>query len=74
MAGLAGAVAGLDQSLSAIAEAAAKSEWEKVPGFDDFANQVIQPYSFPTVDDFDLKSAWLAGSLQIGLKAKQSSS
>ena len=70
LAGLAGAVAGFDQSLSAIAEAAAQDKWENVPGFDDFANQVIQPYTFPNVTAFDLKSSWLAASLQIGLKAK----
>lgn len=73
LAGLAGAVAGFDQALSAILEAAAKEKWEDVPGFDDFANQVIQPYTFPNVTAFDLKSAWLAASLQIGLKAKTNS-
>ncbi len=73
LAGLAGAVAGFDTALTAIAEAAAKNEWEKVPGFDDFANTVIAPYTFPHVTAFDLKSAWLADSLQIGLKAQRKS-
>lgn len=70
IAGLSGAIAGFDAALSAIAEAAAKDQWENVPGFDDFANAVIEPYSFPSTKGFELKSAWLAESLQIGLKTK----
>jgi hypothetical protein len=31
---------------------------------------VIEPYSFPGVAGFELTSAWLADSLQIGLKTK----
>lgn len=72
IAGVAGAITGVDQAVSAIAEAAAKNEWENVPGFDDFANTMIKPYTFPTVTAFDLKSAWLAESLQVGLEAKTS--
>lgn len=67
-----GGIAGLDQAISAIIEASAKNQWEHVPGFDDFAEQMIEPYSFPNVDGFDLKSAWLADSLQVGLKTKKS--
>ncbi|GAB4188988.1 MAG: hypothetical protein Tsb002_15670 [Wenzhouxiangellaceae bacterium] len=70
MAGLMGVVSGLDVAITAIAEQAAKDEWEHVPGFDMFANQLIAPYTFPNVTSFDLASAWLAGSLQIGLKTK----
>ncbi|HRI72296.1 MAG TPA: hypothetical protein PK156_49015, partial [Polyangium sp.] len=65
-----GAVYGVDMAISAIMEAMTKSEWEKVPGFDEFANAAIAPYAFPGVTGYDLTSAWLAGSLQIGLKAK----
>jgi hypothetical protein len=70
LAAVAGAVAGLDTAIDAIIEAAATNKWENVPGFDNFAQQAIQPFSFPNVDSFDLVSAWLAGSLQIGLKTK----
>jgi hypothetical protein len=70
LAALAGAVTGVDQTVSAICEAAAKNEWDKVPGFDDFANLAITPYTFPGASGFDLKSSGLAGSLQIGLKTK----
>lgn len=71
MAALGGAVVGIDNTASAIAQAAAQKKWENVPGFDDFANEVIKPYAFPNVESFDLVSAWLAGSLQIGLKTKE---
>jgi hypothetical protein len=72
MAGLAGAATGLDQAISAIIESAAKDQWENVPGFDDFAQLAIDPYAFPNVAGFDLVSAWLAGSLQLGFKTRQS--
>lgn len=68
LAGLSGAVAGFDTAIDAIIEAAAKDEWEKVPGFDLFAEQAIAPYTFPNVSGFTLASAQLAGSLQLGLK------
>lgn len=67
LAALAGAVTGLDQAISAIIEAAAKKQWEDVPGFDEFAQFAIAPYTFPSVSSFTLDSAQLAGSLQIGL-------
>lgn len=70
LAALAGAVTGIDATVTAVLEKAAKNKWEEIPGFDDFANQVIEPYSFPNVSGFELKSAWLADSLQIGLKTK----
>jgi hypothetical protein len=72
LAALAGAVVGADQAISAIIEAAAKKQWENVPGFDDFANYAIRPYTWPNVADFTLKSATLAGSLQIGLDVTSS--
>lgn len=71
--GIAGAVAAIvggEQLIYAIIEACAKGDWEKVPAFDEFANEVILPYSWPGVSGYDLKSAWLASSLQIGLKTK----
>ena len=71
LAALAGAIAGGDQAISAIIEAAAKSDWENVPGFDDFANLAITPYTWPDVSGFALHSAALAGSLQVGLKVTQ---
>jgi hypothetical protein len=71
MAALAGAVVGIDQAVSAIIESAAKNEWENVPGFDDFANFAIEPYTFPSVPGFTLKSSSLAGSLQIGLTVNE---
>lgn len=73
LAALAGAIAGLDQTIDAIIEAAAKNQWEDVPGFDDFANQAIVPYTFPNVAGFSLASSGLAGSLQIGLKVNPAS-
>jgi hypothetical protein len=72
LAALSGAVAGVDQTVSAIIEDAAKNQWENVPGFDDFANIAIAPYSWPGVSSFTLKSAGLAGSLQVGLKTNRS--
>jgi hypothetical protein len=71
LAALAGGVVGFDQAISAIIEAAAKDEWENVPGFDDFAQYAIAPYTFPNVPDFTLKSAGLAGSLQVGLTVNE---
>jgi hypothetical protein len=68
LAALAGAVAGADTAIDAIIENAAKNQWQHVPGFDDFANFAIAPYSWPNVSGWKLNSATLAGSLQIGLK------
>jgi len=73
LAALAGAAAGIEQTIAAITEAAAKKQWENVPGFDDFANEVIAPHSFPNITSFELESAWLADSLQIGLKTIEKS-
>jgi hypothetical protein len=70
IAGVAGAVVGVDQALQAIVEAVANNQWENVPGFDKFANQLVEPYTFPGITGFELTSAWLADSLQIGLKTK----
>lgn len=61
---------GVEIAVSAILEAVYKNEWENVPGFDEFANDAIEPYTFPGVNGYELKSAWLADSLQIGLKTK----
>lgn len=72
LAGLSGAVAGFDTAIDAIIESAANDEWNNVPGFDLFAEAAIAPYTFPNVAGFDLVSADLAGSLQIGLKVKES--
>ena len=68
-----GAGVATQEAIEAIMEAMAKSEWEKVPGFDEFANDAIVPYSWPGVDSYDLKNAQLAASLQIGLEAQKSS-
>jgi hypothetical protein len=70
---LAGAVVGIDTTIAAIIEAAANKKWNEVPGFDKFANELIAPYTFPDVESFSLASAWLAGSLQVGLKVKSAS-
>lgn len=70
LAGLAGAVAGVDKLVNEILKQAALNEWNDVPGFDDFSQAVIQPYTFPAISGFDLASAGLAGSLQVGLKVK----
>jgi len=72
IAGAVGAVVGGQAAIEAIMEAMAKNEWEKVPGFDEFANTAIYPYSWPGVDSYDLKKAALAASLQIGLKTQSS--
>lgn len=69
LAALAGAVAGVDQAVDAILEKLANDDWDDVPGFGAFAEQVIGPYNWPGVSNFTLQSATLAGSLQIGLKA-----
>jgi hypothetical protein len=68
MAALAGAVTGADTAIDAIIENAAQNQWQNVPGFDDFATFVIQPYSWPNVKGWSLASTTLNGSLQIGLK------
>ncbi|MPQ49269.1 TULIP family P47-like protein [Marinifilum sp. N1E240] len=68
-----GAGVATQEAIETIMEAMAKSEWEKVPGFDEFANDVIVPYSWPGVDSYDLKNAQLASSLQIGLETQKSS-
>lgn len=67
---LSGAVAGVDKIVSAIIEAAAKKEWENVPGFDLFAQEMIKPYSFPDVSSFELESAQLQQSLVVGFTVK----
>jgi Clostridium P-47 protein len=67
LAGVAGAGVAALRIETTIVESAAQRKWEAVPGFDLFADQVIAPYSWPGVAGYALKSAWLAGSLQIGL-------
>lgn len=67
LAGLSGAIAGLDTSISAIIEAAVKNEWEHVPAFDEFANVAIAPYTFPGISGYTLRQARIAQSLQMGL-------
>ncbi|GGB96424.1 TULIP family P47-like protein [Dyadobacter sediminis] len=69
LAALAGAVAGVDNAVDAIIEKMANDDYEDIPGFDAFANEVIGPYAWPGVSAFTLKSATLTGSLQVGLKA-----
>jgi len=73
IAGAIGAVVGGQQAIEAIMEYMAKGNWEKVPAFDEFANNAILPYSWPGVDSYDLKNAALAASLQIGLKTQTKS-
>lgn len=71
--GIAGAIASgvaIQDGIEEIMESIAKGDWEKVPGFDEFANDVIVPYSWPGVTGYDLKSTQLAASLQIGLETK----
>lgn len=65
-----GAGVATQAAIEAIMEAIAKGDWEKVPGFDEFANDVIVPYSWPGISDYDLKSTQLAASLQIGLETQ----
>ncbi|WP_327107393.1 TULIP family P47-like protein [Nonomuraea glycinis] len=71
LAALAGAVVGGDQTISAIIENAANQQWQNVPGFDDFADLAIAPYSWPSTPGYTLQSASLAGSLQVGLTVTQ---
>lgn len=73
IAGAIGAAVGAQQAIEAIMENMAKGDWEKVPAFDEFANNAIMPYSWPGVDSYDLKNAALAASLQIGLKTQTKS-
>lgn len=70
IAGLIGAGVATQAAIEAAMEAMAKGDWEKVPGFDEFAEDAIVPYSWPGVDGYDLKNATLASSLQVGLKTK----
>lgn len=56
--------------IAEILEAIAKDDWEKVPSFDEFANQAIQPYNWPGVANYNLVDASLASSLQIALETK----
>ncbi len=70
IAGAITAIVGGEQLIYKIIEDCAKGDWEKVPAFDEFANEVIVPYSWPGISGYDLKCSWLAGSLQIGLKTK----
>lgn len=72
LAGLAGAVAGGDKLVDEILKQAALNQWQNVPGFDDFAETAIEPYTFPNITGYTLVSAQLAGSLQIGLKVNAS--
>ncbi|MEZ0487878.1 TULIP family P47-like protein [Fibrella aquatica] len=65
-----GAAVGVQTAVEAIMEAMAKGDWEDVPGFDEFANDAIEPYSWPGVTGYELKNAVLAASLQIGLQTK----
>ncbi|NDJ57514.1 TULIP family P47-like protein [Enterobacteriaceae bacterium 4M9] len=65
-----GAAYGVEMAVSAIMSAVYQNKWDEVPGFDEFANDAIAPYTFPGIDGYELKSAWLADSLQIGLKTK----
>jgi hypothetical protein len=65
-----GAATGIELTVAAVLSATYKNEWEDVPGFDEFAEDAIEPYTLPGVNGYDLKSAWLADSLQIGLKTK----
>lgn len=62
-----GGITVVEEILAAIAE----GNWEKVPTFDEFANQVIVPYSWPGVSGYDLEMAQLATSLQIGLRTSK---
>ncbi|SFG63181.1 P-47 protein [Desulfotomaculum arcticum] len=70
IAGAVGAIVGGEQLIYEIIENCAKGDWEKVPAFDEFANEVVVPYNWPGVSGYDLKCSWLASSLQIGLKAR----
>jgi hypothetical protein len=71
LAALSGAFAGFDTTVQAICQQAAQNQWQNVPGFDDFANFAIAPYTWPNVPKFTLESASLAGSLQVGLTIAQ---
>ncbi|WP_323117736.1 TULIP family P47-like protein [Burkholderia alba] len=63
--------ASADQLITALIEKSIRKEWKDVPSFDEFAQGAITPYTFPHVDGFELVSANLAGSLQLGFKTKQ---
>lgn len=72
LAALAGGVAAGDKLVNEILKQTALDDWENVPGFDDFSQTVIAPYSFNSIEGFDLQSAALSGSLQIGMTVKSS--
>jgi hypothetical protein len=67
LAALAGGVAAGDKIVDEILKQAALKQWQNVPGFDDFAETAIQPYTWPNISGFTLKTSGLAGSLQIGM-------
>lgn len=73
IAAIIGAGVATQAAIEAIMEAMAKGDWEKVPAFDEFANNAILPYSWPGVASYDLKNAALAASLQVGLKTQTTS-
>jgi hypothetical protein len=71
LAALAGGVGiGNTIAVRVILKNAASGAWDKVPGFDDFAQTAIAPYTWPNIPGFTLNSAGLAGSLQIGMTIK----
>ncbi|MEO0731414.1 MAG: TULIP family P47-like protein, partial [Bacteroidota bacterium] len=63
-----GAGVATEQAVEAILQDISKNNWEKVPAFDEFANTAIGPYSWPGVAEYNLDSAQLAASLQVGLE------
>lgn len=67
---LLGAAAGIAPITDSILSAQVSKQWNNVPGFEVFANQLIAPYSWPGLTSFNLQSAQINGSLQIGLKSK----
>ncbi|KAF5000367.1 hypothetical protein FGRMN_1835 [Fusarium graminum] len=66
---LTGGIEGGTLLLAACLRQTSQHRWEETPSFGHFANRVISRYTFAGLKTFQLESAGLAGSLQIGFTA-----
>ncbi|EXK40938.1 hypothetical protein FOMG_04503 [Fusarium oxysporum f. sp. melonis 26406] len=69
LAALTGLADGTLITLGAVLEHAAQHNWDNTPAFKGFANRTIAPYTFGGLKTFEVQTASLAGSLQIGFTA-----
>ncbi|KAF4450193.1 hypothetical protein F53441_6627 [Fusarium austroafricanum] len=57
---------GGQEAVLSMLQVAAKSRWENMPPFNNFANTATSGFSFGGLSDFDIELVNLAGSFQIG--------